>query len=269
MKIPDHPGKIFFLNILIVSAILLLTACASQGPTFRPSQAEFKSQSLEIKMGTLTGKRGGKPELLLKIFNKKTQDLWVKVIFKAPEPNQSCVIRHKIQSANSTDFICPQQTVVADTPYPIFLEVFSDRDFTNLLEKNTSKMQFPRQEAMAFMKWLSPPELPATFRDIIYTEEFGMSNAFFGAFQSSGSLLITQDNIRYNKGNTTIDIPASRIVSVTQRQIQPGNVWVVVEYRKSGTNRIIGFQGSAFSGSTDIGKLHSTLSYIMEISRQP
>jgi len=162
------------------------------------------------------------------------------------------------------DYICPQNVIVADIAYPIYFEIFSNEGLTDLVEKTKTKMQFGKQDVDAFMKWLIPPALPATLKNIIYIEEFGVFNALFGALRSSGTLVVRENNIEYTQGDTVINIPTSHIRSVKKRQIQSGIIWVVVEYQVSGKNKIIGFTGSAFKGSTDIGELDSTLSYVYE-----
>ena len=168
----------------------------------------------------------------------------------------------------TADYTCPQNVILSDTDYPIYFEIFSNEGLTNLVEKTKTKMRFGKRDVEEFMKWLTPPALPAEFKDIIYTEELGISNSLFGSYKNTGTLVVKENDIEYKQGDTIIKIPASQIRSVKKQQFQRGNIWVVVEYQISGENKIIGFQGSPFRGSTDIRELESTLSYVYEKNNQ-
>ncbi len=269
MKILTNTYKAGYRYVLSLGIAMLVTACATQqGSGFRPSEEEFSSNWIDIKLGSLMAIRGEKPELFLQIANKKSQAVWVKVRFEVPKPSQSCVITQKVVPDQIFEYSCAQESVIADTPYPIYFEIFLDEGLTNLVEKTKTKMQFREKDLDAFMKWLIPPVLPATFKNITYTEKFGVFNAFFGAFKKTGILVVRKNNIKYTQGNTVINIPTSLIRSVNMREIKPRDIWVVIEYQVSGKNKIIGFQGSALIGSTDIEKLYSALSYAHENSMQ-
>lgn len=87
--------------------------------------------------------------------------------------------------------------------------------------------------------------LPATFEKIWYRPKNRTLLGF--AWESTGKLTVTENDLNYATEGKTIIIPISKIQTVTWRKLPPdiGNDWAVVEYRSaSDTTEIAAFGSS-------------------------
>ena len=266
----------YFLSMVWSQTLLvvLLTVAVDIGAaqaTDAVSRHDFKSKWLKITGGGMTGEKGGKPVIILQLKNKKRKPLWVKVHFDVPGLYQDCEATKKFMPKGKAFYDCPQEEIVADTDYPILINIYSDENLTSLVEENSTKMKFSKRDVDALLAWLAPPALPATFKDVVHTEKPGIGASMFGQFKKHGTLVIHKNNIEYTvqKGKS-IAIPFSKMRAVSRKQLGPRatNVWVIVEYQDADENKTIGFQASALRGDPKkFEEAYSTLKYVYDINR--
>lgn len=237
--------------------ILALSACASRGLSeFDP--ADFSSKWVDITSGGVFGDfktTAGKPEIVITIRNKSEQPVWVKVRFAVPSTNQECELTKKLAPGKGAQYLCRQETLAADTDYPIFVSVYMNDGLTNKAETAQTKMRFEKGDVAALAKFLTPPTLPATYNDINYSEKLNVATAMFGnlAFDK-GTLVVSKDDVKYSSESKTVVIPVSQIRSVEFVALgtpTSSNNWVAVKYVLAATTRVIGFSCcNFFSGDS-------------------
>jgi hypothetical protein len=231
------------------------------------SAQDLKSSWLELNGGGLFGEPGGKPQLMLTLRNKTDRAEWVRVRVAAPAPNAECVLVETIAPGQNVSYRCIQDKLVPDTDYPIFITTFRDESLSDEAETVQTTMRFSKRDTAAFEDFLTPPTIPATFRDLNSSEKLNMGTALFGGMgRAQGVLVVEESGLHYSVKDKVTDIPVSQIRSATVRQMgrDDSQRWVVVEYSDGATTRTLGFQGSMLrGGGPRIGEIHKAVSYVL------
>ncbi len=255
----------FYALLVILLAIPLVGYTMQADAAHRPTKGQFSSKWLAITSGGIVGQPGGKPTLLLRFQNKKWKPLWVKVDFRTPEPNQDCGITKRLNPKEGASYFCQLENIVADTDYPIHISIFSDEALTNVVEKTSTKLYFPKQAMATILAAHAPPILPEIFNKVFHTNKPRSGAGSWGTFKKTGTFVINENNVEYIYKGKKIAIPYSnmRSVSVEQLGSLPGHVWLLIGYQSNGEPKSIGFQPHAIKGNPgDLPKMYSTLKYI-------
>ncbi len=102
----------------------------------------FASGWVEITIGGLMATENRQLALSLGLANKSNADLWVQVKIDTPESDVACDSVRKLTVTRATLFSCPQDTIIAERDYPIYVSVFTDEERSNLVEKSGTKFRF-------------------------------------------------------------------------------------------------------------------------------
>lgn len=247
---------------LFVIALAIFSGCAASGPSgLRPTKSEFDSQLVEVTYGGLTGERGGLPALLLSLNNKTDHTVWVNISFTLPDQSENCATAKELSPKGTATFICPQNKIVVDVPYPVSVAMFADQALTQNLETKQTKMQFTQRDVAAFMAWMTPPKLPATFADVWYrTDEAQL----LLAYKENGTLTVSSDNLKFAHNKGSVEIPLSSIKKVTpQKTLFPdiANKWIVIQYRIAEKDEVIAFKSNPFVGKSSNEDIYSAISW--------
>ena len=102
----------------------------------------FASGWVEITIGGLMATENRKLALSLGLANKFNADLWVQVKIDTPDNDVACDSVMKLVVKGATLFSCPQDTIVAERVYAVYISVFADEKRYELVEKSGIKFQF-------------------------------------------------------------------------------------------------------------------------------
>lgn len=253
----------------LLQRLFLLLAGTCSLAAAAPSRQDLKSDWVEIRGGGLIGEIGGKPQLTLQLGNKGTQAVWVQVRMVPPSPNTECALTKPLAPGEAALYSCAQESIVPDADYPIVVTVYRDEAATDQAETRQTSMRFTTRDADALAAYLTVPELPATFADVVGSEKpNSLGSALFGGAAPSGTLVVTTTALQYTLKKTVTEIPIAQIRSSAVRQLgAPGDstrTWVIVEYGEAGASRTMGFQGSALRGAgSRVAEIDKAISYAM------
>ncbi|NJO12933.1 MAG: hypothetical protein HC872_05100 [Gammaproteobacteria bacterium] len=121
--------------------------------------AGFKSQWVEIRGGGVVGEIGGKARVLLELFNKTPQAVWVQVRMTVPAPNAECTLTKPIEPGKSVDYFCTLESVVPDADYSAAITVYRDEALTDLAETGQTSMRVTKEHAQTLAEYMAVPEL--------------------------------------------------------------------------------------------------------------
>lgn len=102
----------------------------------------FASGWVEITIGGLMATENRTLALSLGLANKSNAALWVQVKIDTPDSDVACDSVQKLAVKSATLFSCPQDTIVAERVYPVYISVFTDEKRSNLVEKSGTKFRF-------------------------------------------------------------------------------------------------------------------------------
>lgn len=252
---------------LLVATIATVTPAAVWGQVQFRAPKNFRSQSVEIKMGGLTTTPDSRPQLLLMLSNKTDRTVWLGVHFTPPAPNAGCDEAKRVESKQEVMFACAQDSVIADVDYPLAVTVFTDSALTDTVEASSTQMRFGRKDLIAFGEWAEARKLPKTYENVVLKESLGVRTALFGALSvEHGTLVVKPDSINYSSKKRTVSISAAQVQRVWVRQLPRQsryreNLWLVVDYDDGGTAKILAFQPS---DDRLFDKMMSSLKYLAE-----
>lgn len=245
-----------------ISALPVLLLVLGGPARGAPTNAPLDSSWVEMASGGLVGQVGGNPQVRVTLRSKATESAWVQVRIAAPAPNAECVLAKAISAGASESFACDQENIVPDTDYPVLVTVYRDDSLTDVAESTRTVMRFSERDAAAFAEYLAAPELPATFKDVLASENPGVGAALFGGFGGGGTLVVAQRGLQYTAKAKVTDIPVPAIRSVKIRSFANDQTkqWVTVEYAEADAVRTIGFQGSPFrGGGPRVDEIHKAI----------
>ncbi len=102
----------------------------------------FASGWVEITIGGLMATENRTLALSLGLANKSNAALWVQVKIDTPDSDVACDSVQKLAVKSATLFSCPQDTIVAERDYPVYINVFTDENRSTLVEKSGTKFRF-------------------------------------------------------------------------------------------------------------------------------
>ena len=80
--------------------------------------------------------------LSLGLVNKSNADVWVQVNIDTPDSDVACNSVKKLAVKGATLFSCPQDAIVAERVYPVYINVFTDEKQSKLVEKSGTRFRF-------------------------------------------------------------------------------------------------------------------------------
>ncbi len=102
----------------------------------------FASGWVDITLGGLMSTENQKLALSLMLGNKSNADLWVQVKIDTPDSDVACDSVKKLAVKGATLFSCPQDAIVAERVYPVYISVFTDEKQSKLVEKSGTRFRF-------------------------------------------------------------------------------------------------------------------------------
>jgi|GEM_PF-4637513 len=96
----------------------------------------------------------GKLTLTVGFVNKSPATIWVKTTFKSPLAGGECTVVEEIGSGGNKLFSCPQNSIVADSPYLLLASVYTDKDLHNLVENDAASSRWSQKEINGFSEAL-------------------------------------------------------------------------------------------------------------------
>ncbi len=248
---------------LLVAIIATVIPAAVWGQVQFRAPKDFRSQSVEIKIGGLTTTPDSRPQLLLMLSNKTDRTLWLGVRFTPPAPNAGCDETKRVESKQEVMFACAQDSVIADVDYPLAVTVFADSALADTVEASSTQMRFGRKDLIAFGEWVEARRLPKSYENVVLKESLGVRTQLFGALSvETGTLVVKPDGIDYSSKKRTVGITAAQVQRVSVRPLRNrDDIWGVVDYDEAGAAKLLAFQPS---DERLFNKMMSSLRYLAE-----
>ena len=109
------------------------------GPVLAQSPVQIQEAGLLVN-------RQGEAELGITLENGLERDLWVRVSFVTPAPEDSCLLTKEMAAGASELYICPQPDLLAGLDYRVQIRVYGDLAQRQLLDAFSTSMQFGLEE---------------------------------------------------------------------------------------------------------------------------
>jgi len=101
---------------------------------------------VEIQEAGLLVNRQGQAELGITLVNRLGRELWVRVNFITPTPEDSCLLTKELAAGASEFYVCPQSDLLAGLDYRVEIRVYGDLAQIQLLDTFSTSMRFEPAE---------------------------------------------------------------------------------------------------------------------------
>lgn len=101
---------------------------------------------VEIQEAGLLVNRQGQAELGITLVNRLGRELWVRVHFITPIPEDSCLVTKELAAEASEFYVCPQPDLLAGLDYRVEIRVYGDLAQLRLLDTFSTSMRFEPAE---------------------------------------------------------------------------------------------------------------------------
>jgi|GEM_PF-6712853 len=235
--------------LLLVVSVLTIAGCESMDlglglDIIKPAPKVESTKWIEVAGKEITGIKGGKPTLSLELHNEGQGPEWIKVRFDTPGSNTKCEVIKVVEWGYNKTFTCSLEEILANTDYPVTIDIYLDEKLTRLADTYKTTMRFDDLKVQTFTKWQKPPTLPAVFENVAYEEGQGYTRVLYGATGKARTLSVGYGELTYKGEDRNIVIPIGEINSVElwRGNAQHTHAWAVVDYSDAAGNKIIAFQ---------------------------
>jgi hypothetical protein len=145
-------------SIIWILGLTMLVGCISPGDPAYYGLGPFrlypleKEQQSDLVIGPMGGllPDDGRPALAIRIDNKSSDTLWIRIVVDAAETDPDWNQVEKLEPGRGSMMQIRRQAVRSDTAYPVSFSLYSDSELTNLKEEIRTQFRFSSKDLQDF-----------------------------------------------------------------------------------------------------------------------
>jgi len=282
-------------SCISILGLVVLVGCASPGGSayygigpyrLYPLEKEHQSKLVIGPMGGVLPSEG-RPALAVRIDNKSTNMVWVRVGIAATDMDPEWNSIEKLDAGRGTLFQSRRHSVLSDTEYPIVISIYADPQLTSLVEEIRTKFRFSKADLQRYREatgitagcygevGVTPAEvvgkpqtgelttLPKEFANVWYRS--GDKGVSLKAYSASGKFAISETRLVFGEKDEALEIDIREIKTIGFGKLSGDSIndWTMLRYGEP--EKVAGFKdGSKLGWGTDTNLICLTLKFALE-----